>query len=181
MNNIIFQGLIGVATADITPPVGIYARNWGASQHDISEGVHRPLQLSVVTIQESEEAPPLVMIVADLGWWRSYKDENALRFPILEEFGLDHSRLMISLTHTHAGPVLCRDDSDKAGGQFISPYLERLTEVALETVERALGSAVAGRLEWASGKCTVATNRDLPGMVTEQLPLLGEPVRGSKR
>ena len=32
----------GVATRDITPPVGIYARSWGAATHEVAEGVHRP-------------------------------------------------------------------------------------------------------------------------------------------
>ena len=29
----------GVATRDVTPPVGIYARSWGAATHDVAEGV----------------------------------------------------------------------------------------------------------------------------------------------
>ncbi|MEQ9066645.1 MAG: hypothetical protein RLO18_07980 [Gimesia chilikensis] len=33
-----FRGRIGVATVDITPPVGIYARNWGAAKHDVRPG-----------------------------------------------------------------------------------------------------------------------------------------------
>src|SRR5262245_54060804 len=33
-----FAGCIGVAREDITPPAGIYARNWGASQYDLAEG-----------------------------------------------------------------------------------------------------------------------------------------------
>ena len=31
------------ARADITPPVGLYHRMWGAAPHDQSTGVHRPL------------------------------------------------------------------------------------------------------------------------------------------
>ncbi|MDA7628799.1 hypothetical protein N8843_09205 [Verrucomicrobia bacterium] len=27
-----FKGLIGIAREDITPPVGVYARNWGGSK-----------------------------------------------------------------------------------------------------------------------------------------------------
>ena len=33
----------GVARRDVTPPVGIYARSWGAATHEVAEGVHRPL------------------------------------------------------------------------------------------------------------------------------------------
>ena len=34
----------GLARADITPPVGIYHRMWGAAAHDpIAPGMHRPL------------------------------------------------------------------------------------------------------------------------------------------
>ncbi len=34
----------GVATRDVTPPVGIYARSWGAATHEVAEGVHRPFE-----------------------------------------------------------------------------------------------------------------------------------------
>src|SRR5512136_1606595 len=33
----------GHARVDITPPVGIYHRMWGAARHDRATGVHRPL------------------------------------------------------------------------------------------------------------------------------------------
>ena len=32
----------GLARADITPPVGIYHRLWGAARHSQATGVHRP-------------------------------------------------------------------------------------------------------------------------------------------
>ena len=31
-----FHGLIGVSRVDVTPPVGIYARSWGAAKHDVA-------------------------------------------------------------------------------------------------------------------------------------------------
>ena len=38
--------LIGVSRADVTPPVGIYHRMWGAAKHDKATGVHRPLTIT---------------------------------------------------------------------------------------------------------------------------------------
>ena len=36
-----------ISCGDITPPVGMYHRMWGAATHDRSEGIHRPLRATV--------------------------------------------------------------------------------------------------------------------------------------
>ena len=41
-----FQGRIGVARRDITPPVGIRDRLWGAIVNDVYEGIHRTLTVT---------------------------------------------------------------------------------------------------------------------------------------
>lgn len=101
-----FSGQIGLARADITPPVGIYSRNWGAALHDIAEGIHRPLHVRVLSLQSHDGEKPLLLISLDLGWWKTREDEWFVRGAILEEFDLDESRVLMNLTHTHAGPVL---------------------------------------------------------------------------
>lgn len=65
-----FSGIIGVAKVDITPPIKIYSRNWGAAEHDFAEGIHQPLMLTCITFQTFEKEKPLVLISADLGWWK---------------------------------------------------------------------------------------------------------------
>lgn len=160
-----FEGSIGVARVDITPPLGIYARNWGAALHDVAEGVHRPLTATAITVQpKSPDStdPPLVLVTLDLGWWRSYRDEQSLRLALLEALDLPPERLMLSFTHTHSGPALCREDADKPGGALIAPYLDFLGDAVQRAVENAVASAVPGMLEWSYGKCGLAQNRDLP-------------------
>jgi hypothetical protein len=157
-----FAGRIGASRADITPPVGIYARNWGAAAHDVAEGIHRPLTLNVLTLQEGEDAPPFVLVSADLGWWRTRADETFVRGTILEELALDPARLMICLTHTHAGPSLCREDAEKPGGYLIADYLDSLIVAVVNCTRHALETAEPALLEWAVGACGLATNRDLP-------------------
>ena len=43
--------LAGAARCNITPPVGIYHRMWGAATHDRSTGIHRPLTATVLYLQ----------------------------------------------------------------------------------------------------------------------------------
>ncbi len=156
-----FRGIIGVAREDITPPVGIYARCWGAARHDVAEGVHRPLTLTCATFQSTAGEPPLVLISADLGWWKSSEDERFVRDGVLSAFNLDEARCLFCLTHTHAGPSLVRDDADKPGGELIAPYLESLRAAAGRAAVAALAAAVPATLVWRYGRCDLATNRDL--------------------
>ena len=46
---------IGVARADITPPVGIRNHLWGASQHETADGVHRPLTATALAVVDGDE------------------------------------------------------------------------------------------------------------------------------
>lgn len=156
-----FHGLIGVARCDITPPAGIYARNWGAATHDVAGGVHRPLTLTCLTFQAERGEPPLVLIGADLGWWKNRTDEWFVRSGVLESLSLDEARCLFCLSHTHAGPSVYREDAPKPGGEHIAPYLEQLRRAAINAAKCALASAAPALLTWRYGRCDLATNRDL--------------------
>lgn len=163
-----FTGLIGVAQADITPPSGIYLGNWGAAKHHTAQGVHRPLALTCCTFQSYQGESPLVMLSADLGWWKNKEDERFLRQGILEAFSVAPSQLMFCLSHTHAGPGLCREDGLQPGGEFIEPYLHKIQQTAVDVIQKALSSSRPATLTWQYGKCGLAVNRDLPDRQTNR-------------
>jgi hypothetical protein len=157
-----FTGWIGVAQEDITPSVGIYARNWGAAIHDQAEGIHRPLTLTAITFQSECSSQPLVLLSADLGWWQNFRDAEEIGKKILEEFELPVANLMFSLTHTHSGPSISTEDKDRPGGHFIQPYLNHLATKSINAIRRALSSKKQSTLSWSYGSCPLAKNRDLP-------------------
>jgi hypothetical protein len=68
---------------------------------------------------------------------------------------------MLSLTHTHSGPVLCREDADKPGGELIAPYLDFLAATLQRLATTALSGPARASLEWTYGTCGLAQNRDL--------------------
>lgn len=56
---------IGVARKEIRPPVGIYARNRGPSNHDQSIGVHKPLTLTALALRDAADNEPLALLAMD--------------------------------------------------------------------------------------------------------------------
>ena len=94
----------GVARRDVTPPVGIYARSWGAARHDVAEGVHRPLTATAAVFAPlAGGQPTLVLVALDVGWFPNLPDERALRAGIMERTGVGEAELLVQLSHTHAG------------------------------------------------------------------------------
>ena len=158
-----FQGRAGVARRDITPPVGIYNRNWGAATTDVAEGIHRPLTATALALANQAGGLPVLLCSLDLGWWRAQEDEWALRRAVLDALSLDPARVVIHLIHTHAGPSICREDVDKPGGHFIAPYLDALREAVVGAARDAVEMAqhTPAWLDWAYGRCNLARNRDL--------------------
>ncbi len=157
-----FRGRIGIAREDITPPLGIYSRNWGAAKHDTSDSIHRPLTLSALTIASSSVGDPLVLIDADLGWWRSLDLFSRFQQRLLKELSLDSSRLIFALSHTHASAPLMEADSPLPGGELLGPWMERVYQAAVSAIGRALADADEAILDWHTGRCALAAVRDLP-------------------
>ncbi|MGN6239057.1 MAG: hypothetical protein ACTHNI_04875 [Cellulosimicrobium cellulans] len=160
-----FVGLAGVAVRDVTPVPGVRARNWGPADWDVSEGAHRAMTLTAVALAE-ERTPadgvpdPLVLVTVDGTWWRRVDDETTLRTTVLDATGLPVERLLVSLSHTHAGPVLCSGDADLPGGDRGVEYLRDLARAAADAAAEAIASLRPATLEWTTGRCGLASNRE---------------------
>ncbi len=149
-----------IIEVDITPPQGIYSRNWGAAQFDVASGVHKSLFLSCLVTQ-SDEGTLGVILAVDLGWWKNNDDERNLRTSIIEACGLQEQQLLFCLSHTHAGPSICTNDKDQNGGEYIVPYLDFLKTTAIHAINQAKENLIDGYLSWEYGCCDLATKRDL--------------------
>ncbi len=156
-----FKGIIGVSQSDITPHSDCFMKNWGASSHNTASGIHQPLKLTCITFQTSKEQKPLILIAADLGWWKSMDNEWSLRGRLLKALDTEESNLMFCLSHTHAGPSICTGDVNKDEVYKIEEYLSFIVEKAVDAVKHAKSVAMPACLSWAYGKCGLAKNRDL--------------------
>ena len=151
---------VGIALADMTPPIGIYHRLWGAARHDRATGVHRPLVAAVLLFAPvTGQEPAVARVYLDLaGLARGQHD--ALARMVAEAAGLPAERVTLGYSHTHSGGWHMPDRVNLPGGELIEPYLDRLAATLYDTTTRAAASMVEATITYATGRCALAANRD---------------------
>jgi len=158
-----FRGFAGVARRDITPPIGIYARMWGAAKHDQAEGIHKPLYVTALALRNGAGALRVIVaadvcVVGDLA---TPDDLEVVLGPVRERLGLSDGELLINWSHTHAAPWAATSRAEMPGGELIAPFIRALGEGIAETAADAVASLRPATLTWATGSCDLAQNRDL--------------------
>ncbi|MDG2197387.1 MAG: hypothetical protein P8O70_10925 [SAR324 cluster bacterium] len=167
-----FQGLFGVAVAEINPPTGMYSRTWGYSEHDVADGIHRPLRASCLTISGASEKENLTLLALDLMAWLSSEDEECIRVPLEEEFKLKPGSLLTHLSHSHGAPFTEPLLADAPGGHLIRGYRKQILKTCRQLISEAFENKRVCVLSWGVGRCGMAFNRDLT------LPETGDHVVG---
>ena len=89
----------GVATADITPPIGGRMAGYSARGTDVSTAVHDPLLAKALVLQDDADA--LVIVTMDLAGFPGESTER-VKQAILDETGI--TQVMLLSSHTHSGP-----------------------------------------------------------------------------
>lgn len=92
----------GTAKVDITPPAGVPLWGYAVRKDQPSSGVREPLYARVVVLQVAKER--LAVAALDLG--RPPTRESFARIRKKVEEALGPTRLFLSASHTHHGPVL---------------------------------------------------------------------------
>lgn len=152
----------GVARGDITPPIGIYHRMWGAATHERAAGVHRPLVASAAVFAplNAQDERRLVLLTLDhclLG-----ESEIGLLQVYLEHGGhCSVDDVLITFTHTHGAGLMSLDRANLPGGELIEPYLREVADRCAKLALEASSHLCEATITYGTGRCSLATNRDL--------------------
>jgi len=155
----------GLAQADITPPVGIYHRMWGAASHDRSTGVHRPLTASAVAFGGLDEdgrpaeLEQFLILLDHVLLWPAEMDlllERSSR-----DSGVSRDSLLVVFSHTHAAGLMGMERESLPGGELIPGYLKRLAAAVGELISAARSRLQPATVAYGFGRCSLARNRDL--------------------
>lgn len=143
---------IGAATIDITPPVGTALDGYGGST-DVSLGVHDPLYARALYLDDG--TTQVALVVCDLIGIGSFLSDRA-RELIAERPGIPGTHVMVSATHTHAGPAGVRGRGEAVLAEEIARKIAGAVRVAHRIAVE--GSLKHGFTELSS----IAQNRRRP-------------------
>jgi hypothetical protein len=154
---------LGIARWDVTPPVGIYHRMWGAATHDRATGVHRPLTATALVLRPYDETradDEVVFIAVDhcLLWGR---EMDQLLGSVASATGVARERLLVAFSHTHAAGLMGLERVNLPGGDLVPAYLDSLARSISAIVTQARREVQPAAIAYATGRCTLAANRDL--------------------
>jgi hypothetical protein len=151
----------GVARGDITPPIGIYHRMWGAALHDRATAVHRPLLATFLWLQPAwEDAEHAQLVIAVDHCLLDSEESARIRDAVHEATGLPSHQVQLSFSHTHGSGWMSRTRTDFPGGELIVPYLDNLARQIGQLALQAKQSVQPATIVYGQGRCTLAAHRD---------------------
>ncbi len=152
----------GIAVGDITPPVGIYCRMWGAARHDVATGVHRPLRataLALAAVDTKSCRDELIVIALDHCLLRAAEMDGLLD-KVSSSADVPKEHLLVLFSHTHSAGLMSLDRAKLPGGELISAYLDQLAATVGELVVAARRSRQPADIVYGTGHCDLAVQRD---------------------
>ena len=165
-----------LAWTDITPPVGIYHRMWGAAKHDRATGVHRPLRATVAVFapMERAEAASLspsggegqgavhhlqILLALDHCTLGAVEHEQLLTH-VAQASGQPKETILVVFSHTHGAGLMGLERASLPGGDLIPAYLQSVAERAAELVRECVSRLTSAWIVYGQGRCNLAAHRD---------------------
>lgn len=149
----------GMHQCDVTPPVGIYHRFWGAAKHDIATGVHRPLTATALAFSDNDGQGRVVVIAVDHCIFRP-ADMREILSRVSELAAVPEHELVVQMAHTHSGGHIVTDRADQPGGDLIRPYLDQMIDRIADAIRRAVDGSQPCVLTFGESTCSMGHQRD---------------------
>lgn len=147
---------VGVDQTDITPERPVDLAGFAARAADgPARTVAAPLHVRSLALHT--DTGSVVLVSADLLWW-GHDTTDRLQAAFAERFGLPRQHLILHATHTHSGPQSSHRFTELLGPPD-ADYLQRLEELTLESVGRALAQQRLARIERASTRAALGVDR----------------------
>ncbi|MBM3998636.1 MAG: hypothetical protein FJ297_03665 [Planctomycetes bacterium] len=153
----------GWASEKITPDQPMWMAGYGGRDHP-AEGALTDLWAKALVLEDGQ-GRRAVLLTLDLVGIDRETSERVCR-AIMERHSIDRSRIALCPSHTHTGPVVSRNLTTMhyrlLGPEqqtLVDRYSESLEKKMIGVVDRAFSGLAPARVEWGSGRTTLAVNR----------------------
>ena len=151
----------GYARCDITPPVGIYHRMWGAARHDQATGVHRPLQADVVVVEPLGGNASRRVVRVQLDFVHLDNDQlERLVTAVAAATNVLPNQVIVTHSHSHSAGFFPANRRTFPGGDLIEPYLAKVNAKVAAAAAEAVSTLADATITYATSQCDMAANRD---------------------
>jgi len=172
---------VGLAKCQITPTKPMWMAGYGSRKHP-SEGKLQELWVKAMALDVADGGRAVVITSDLLGF--PQKISQQICAAVAKRYGLERSRLMLTSTHTHCGPVLADAlydvyPLDDAQRKLIEDYSAALVPKVVAVVGEALKRPEPAVLAAGQTEAFFGRNRrnNTPKGLTEAL-LQGQPPKG---
>lgn len=154
----------GVAVRTITPDRPMWMAGYG-NRNKPAEGKETELYVKALAL-EDPRGGRLVLMTSDLvGIPRALSE--AVAAAVRKRTSLPRERLMLTVSHTHCGPVLndalrTMYDMPPEEAKKIDPYTEKVRDKMIEVIVRAIDDLKAARVSFGKSTARFAVNRRKP-------------------
>ncbi len=154
----------GVAALVITPAEPMWLAGYAARTKP-AEGKEHDLHVKALALEDPSGGKYVLLTTDLIGVPRSLGDVVAAA--VRKKTGLPRERLMLTISHTHCGPVLRDNLSDMylmsdAEAAKIGPYTDGLRDKMIDVIVRSLAALKPATLSVGKGTARFAVNRRKP-------------------
>ncbi|MBM3993869.1 MAG: hypothetical protein FJ303_06920 [Planctomycetes bacterium] len=151
----------GVAKTVITPREYMWMSGYGGRNKPAEGRVH-DLWAKALVLQDTAGKRCVIVTMDLVGIDRTLSDEVCA--DIKKHHGFDRNEIMLSVSHTHCGPVVGRNlfsmyNLDDKQTKLVRDYTQDLHMKLVDVVGAAAKNLQPANVSWATGFATFATNR----------------------
>ena len=148
----------GFGRTDITPSLAVPHAGWGAQTHLLADGVHRPLYVSVLLLEQGDGVRREETAWVEFDLVGLYGLEPEIRRAVARETAIAEEAVRVSVTHNHANPVMW---NNWIGGRpdEVRRYRDGLATAAGGAARAARLARRPVRVAVGTGRCTIGRNR----------------------
>jgi hypothetical protein len=151
----------GVAKVNITPDHLMWMSGYAARTKP-AEGKLIDLWAKALAVEDPDGRRGVLVTMDLVGIPRDLS--LAVCAELKKRYGLPREAIILSVSHTHTGPVIRHNlddmfDLDDTQRRLISDYTQALQGKLVAVVGEALGQLAPAQLAWGNGRATFAVNR----------------------